>query len=256
MALTLTLWNVFSLAKARPATNPVVDIPYSAFLDQLDGRNVSEVTIQGNGITGSLKTEFTYPQASSGASPSASASPSATPQPTQTSDRFKTRVPDFVDPALLPALRAQDVTIDGNPIQGPSVWLVILENVLPWLLLGGLFIFLNRRAGQAQQGIFSFGKSKARLYQHPEQRVTFDDVAGVDESKADLLDIIDYLKEPAKYQRLGGRIPRGVLRIGPPRHRQDALGPRDGRRGERAFLQHQRSRVRGSAGRRRRLTRA
>ena len=103
VALTLTLWNVFSLTKARPAANPVVDIPYSTFLDQLAGRNVSEVNIQGNGISGSLKTEFTYPAASSVASAGASASPSAAPQPSQTSDRFKTRFPDFGDPALLPA---------------------------------------------------------------------------------------------------------------------------------------------------------
>ena len=216
MALTLTLWNVFSLTKARPAANPVVDVPYSTFLDQLAGHNVSAVNIQGNGINGSLKTELTYPPASSVASTGASARPSAAPQPSQTSDRFKTRVPDFGDPALLPALRAQDVTIDVNPIPGPSVWLVILENLLPWLLLIGLFVFMSRRGGQAQQGIFNFGKSKARLYQHPEQGITFEDVAGVEESKADLLDIIDYLKQPDKYQRLGGRVPRGVLLVGPP----------------------------------------
>jgi cell division protease FtsH len=142
-------------------------------------------------------------------------SPAAKDQP-QTSDRFMTRLPDFGDPALLPELKAQGVEIKVSAEQGQAAWLVILENLLPWLLLIGLFVFLNRRAGQAQQGIFGFGKSRARLYQHPEKRVTFNDVAGVDESKDDLMDIIDYLKEPAKYSRLGGRVPRGVLLVGPP----------------------------------------
>ncbi len=231
MAVAFTIWNVFNLTRVAPAANPVLNIPYSTFLDQLDARNVSEVNIQSNAISGSLKTELTYPpvgtvvasNASAGPSasprasgPAAATGPAATPQPSQTSDRFVTRVPDFGDPALLPALRAQGVTIDVNPAQAPSAWLSILENLLPWVLLGGVFFFISRRSGQAQQGIFSFGKSKAKLYEHPDKRITFDDVAGVEEAKADLLDIIDYLKEPAKYQRLGGRVPRGVLLIGPP----------------------------------------
>src|SRR5579862_2319801 len=95
MALTLTIWNVFSLTRARPAANPVVDIPYSTFLDQLDGRNVAEVNIQGTGISGSLKTSLTYPPAAVTASPSGSGSASPAAPPSQTSDRFKTRVPDF-----------------------------------------------------------------------------------------------------------------------------------------------------------------
>src|SRR5438552_16164660 len=92
LAITLTFWNVFSLTRARPAANPVVDIPYSTFLDQLDNRNVAEVNIQGNSINGSLKTELTYPLASSAPAPSASASPSPSPKASQTSDRFRTRV--------------------------------------------------------------------------------------------------------------------------------------------------------------------
>src|SRR5205085_6574084 len=134
----------------------------------------------------------------------------------QTSDRFSTRVPEFGDPSLLPELKNQNIEIDVNAEQGQSAWLVILENLAPWLLLIGLFFFLNRRAGQAQQGIFGFGRSRARLYTQSEKRITFEDVAGVEESKADLMDIIDYLREPAKYSRLGGRVPRGVLLVGPP----------------------------------------
>ncbi|HEY3081863.1 MAG TPA: ATP-dependent zinc metalloprotease FtsH [Chloroflexota bacterium] len=225
MALVLLGWNVFSLANTRPAPEPVIELPYSAFLDQLDANNVSAVGFQGNAVSGGLKTAITYPPPSP--APAATAAgdppvgPTATgpsePQPVrQTSDRFTTLLPDFGDPALLSRLRSAGVAIDVTPVQGPSVWLTILVNLLPWVLFAGVFVFISRRAGQAQQGMFAFGKSKAKRYEHPEQRTTFADVAGVEESKADLLDIIDYLREPAKYQRLGGRVPRGVLLVGPP----------------------------------------
>src|SRR5205807_2369068 len=160
-------------------------------------QNVATVSLQGTAIQGTLKQTITYnPASDSAAAPSAPASASASAaasakpsvpanpqnQP-QTSDRFASRLPDFGDPALLPALKAQNVEIKVNPDSGPSIWLVLLENLLPWLLLIGLFFFLNRRAGQAQQGIFSFGKSRAKLYEGSEKPVTFKDVAGVEESK-------------------------------------------------------------------------
>ena len=234
VALAILVWNVVSLINSRPNQNPVVAIPYSTFISQLNARNVATVSFQGNAVRGTLKHVVTYdpkngsvtaPSASASAAPTASASASGAPAgigasqsqtQIQTSDRFSTRMPDFGDPALLPELKAQAVNIQVSAAQGASAWVVILENLLPWLLLIGLFFLLNRRAGQAQQGIFGFGKSRARLYTPLEKRITFNDVAGVDESKDDLMDIIDYLKEPAKYSRLGGRVPRGVLLVGPP----------------------------------------
>jgi cell division protease FtsH len=234
--LAVMVYNITSLINSRPNANPQIAIPYSTFITELNASNVASVSFQGNAVQGTLKHSITFnsgtatitsgPGASSSAAPSASASPSSSassaatageaPSQVQTSDRFSTLIPDFGDPALLPELKAQGVEITVNPDQGTPAWLMILENLLPWLLLIGLFIFLNRRAGQAQQGIFGFGKSRARLYTHPEKRVTFQDVAGVEESKEDLTDIIDYLKEPAKYSRLGGRVPHGVLLVGPP----------------------------------------
>ncbi|MHB8621425.1 MAG: ATP-dependent metallopeptidase FtsH/Yme1/Tma family protein, partial [Chloroflexota bacterium] len=229
--MTLLAWNIASLISAHTVTNPVVEVPYSTFLNELGSHNLSAVSFQGNAIAGQFKAAITYPPASAAPSPSASpkasssaaaggASSAKTPQaashPSQTSNLFKTRMPAFGDPALLPELKSQNVTIDVNPVSGPSIWVILLEQLLPWVLLIGIFVLMSRRAGQAQQGIFSFGKSKAKLYEHPEKRITFEEVAGVEESKRDLLDIIDYLKEPAKYQRLGGRVPRGVLLVGPP----------------------------------------
>jgi cell division protease FtsH len=225
LALVLLGWNAFSLARAGPAGPPVIELPYSAFLDQLDGDNVSAVTFQGNAVSGDLAAAITFPPPSPAADATGAAGPAAGPTAAgaaapgsgpQTSARFTTRLPDFGDPALLSRLRSAGVAIDVTPEQGPSIWLTLLVNLLPWVLFAGVFFLISRRAGQAQQGMFAFGKSKAKRYEHPEQRTTFADVAGVEESKADLLDIVDYLREPAKYQRLGGRVPRGVLLVGPP----------------------------------------
>ncbi|MGH2468536.1 MAG: ATP-dependent zinc metalloprotease FtsH, partial [Chloroflexota bacterium] len=239
VALGILIWNFSSLVSSKPTTNPVLNLPYSVFLHQLNGGNVSSVSFQGNDVSGRLKQVVTYnpsssavvagpgaatspsasakPSASASASPAASAAASSSsPKPNQQSDRFQTLLPSFGDPNLLPKLEAQNVQIKVNPPSNQSAWLLVLENVLPWLLLIGLFFFMTRKAGAAQQGIFSFGKSKARRYQHGEQRITFDDVAGVAESKADLMDIIDYLRFPKKYTRLGGRVPHGVLLVGQP----------------------------------------
>ncbi len=103
-----------------------------------------------------------------------------------------------------------------QPPTDNSFWLNILLTLLPWAALIGLFIFFSRRASQGQQGIFSFGKSRAKLILEDRPSTTFADVAGVDESKYELQEVVEFLKTPAKFQRLGGKIPRGVLLVGPP----------------------------------------
>ncbi|MBV9119748.1 MAG: ATP-dependent zinc metalloprotease FtsH, partial [Chloroflexi bacterium] len=226
VALAILVWNIVTLVNSHPG-EPVLKIPYSTFVDQLNAQNVAGVSFQGTDVTGQFKRAITYPSPNASASASATPPAAATPgaslfgvasssQKPQTSDKFDSRLPDFGDPALLPELKRQNVTINVSPENGPSIWVVLLENLVPWLLLIGLFFFINRRAGQAQQGIFSFGKSRAKLYTGDAKRITFADVAGVSEAKDDLQDIIDYLKEPAKYARLGGRVPRGVLLVGSP----------------------------------------
>jgi cell division protease FtsH len=97
-----------------------------------------------------------------------------------------------------------------------SLWITLLTVILPWVLLLGLIFFFSRRASQGQQGIFSFGKSRAKLILEDRPSTTFADVAGVDESKYELQEVVEFLKTPQKFQRLGGKIPRGVLLVGPP----------------------------------------
>src|SRR5437764_415993 len=111
---------------------------------------------------------------------------------------------------------ADSTVVITQAAQDNSFWLNILIAFLPWVFLIAIFIFISRRASQGQQGIFSFGKSRAKLILEDRPSTTFADVAGVDESKYELQEVVEFLKTPDKFQRLGGKIPRGVLLVGPP----------------------------------------
>jgi cell division protease FtsH len=217
--LALMLWNVWLFLPKAPAQ---VEIPYSTFLDQAQGNNVSDVTINSSEITGTLKQSIMWPsptalaptpQATASAGTELATQPAATPQ--QVTD-FKTYFPtDVGDPRLIALLSEHQVTVN---VQAPSSpWLaLILSNGLPLLLLVALFVWMGRQASQSQSGIFNFGRSKARHTTGERTEVTFDDVAGADEAKTDLKEVVDFLRHPAKYHDLGARIPRGVLLVGPP----------------------------------------
>ena len=116
----------------------------------------------------------------------------------------------------------------------PRTWANMLISWAPFMLLIGFWIFFMRQMQSGGNKALSFGKSKAKLLASQQKKVTFKDVAGVDEAKEELQEIIEFLREPQKFQKLGGRIPKGVLLMGPPGHGQDPAGPRHRRRGERA----------------------
>ncbi|HVH63157.1 MAG TPA: AAA family ATPase, partial [Candidatus Dormibacteraeota bacterium] len=169
---------------------------------QVHAGNVSSITSTGEAITGVTKKAITD---SSGTS----------------STKFQTQRPAFANDDLETLLQQQNVTINAkDPNASTPFWETLLFSFGPTLLLVVGFLYLSRRlsgAGAGAGGILgSFGQSRARLYDAERPSVTFDDVAGIDEVKAELQEVVDFLREPQKYQRLGGTMPKGVLLIGAP----------------------------------------
>ncbi|HUK33096.1 MAG TPA: ATP-dependent zinc metalloprotease FtsH, partial [Vicinamibacterales bacterium] len=181
--------------------------------------NVSQVHIVGDAITGSLTHAIAWPPTVSG-SASASIPPktasTSKPQQPITYAAFYTTFPGTVgDTGLLPLLESHGVVIDVTS-PSPSWLSILLSNGLPVVLILLLMFWMGRQAMRSQAGMFSFTRSKARRYTEDRPKVTFADVAGVDEAKADLSEVVDFLREPRKYLEIGARIPRGVLLVGPP----------------------------------------
>src|SRR5207237_3491995 len=132
--------------------------------------------------------------------------------------RFRTEIPAFADnTGLARLLQRKSVGVNAEPLQtGLPWWQNLLLGFGPTILFVLLLFFLVRRAGNVQNVLGSFGRSRARRYQPSGDRVTFADVAGIDEAKDELTEVVDFLRHPEKYQQLGGRIPHGVLLSGPP----------------------------------------
>ncbi len=161
-----------------------IAISYSDFLNMVDSGSVNQVTIKGENISGM-----------SGQGP------------------FKTYAPK--DPELISLLRSKGVKITARP-QEDSSWFQVFLSWVPMLLLIGVWIFFMRQMQAGGGKALSFGKSRARLMTDSQEKVTFEDVAGIDEAKEELGEIVEFLSDPKKFTRLGGRIPKGVLLVGAP----------------------------------------
>jgi cell division protease FtsH len=202
----LALNLVLSFMTGRPEERKRV--PYQPFfVDQVEADNVKELSSRADSIEGELKNEATF-------NPPGDAKPVGV-------TKFKTEVPAFIDPSELTRLLAeQNVVINAEPPdEGRSLWVTLVLGFLPTILLVGFFIWLFRRqTGAGGGGILGgFGRSTARRVTSGEQeRVTFDDVAGIDEAEDELAEVVDFLKNPGRYTKLGARVPRGVMLYGPP----------------------------------------
>jgi cell division protease FtsH len=189
----MALWVVILLmvlmlvTMLRQNQAPSSEIPYSEFLSRVDSGDVESVVIEENHITGRMKS----------------------------SGEFATYAPTVTE-GLLTQLKEKNVQIAARPARESPLWQTILIYWFPFLLFIGLWIFFLRQMQAGGGKAMSFGKARARLLTENQQRVTFDDVAGVEESKVELEEIIAFLREPKKFTRLGGRIPKGVLLVGPP----------------------------------------
>jgi cell division protease FtsH len=184
LVLALVFLVIFSIFSKQHGRDP--EIVFSEFMSSVDRGDVQEVVIQGHNIQGKYKN----------------------------GERFRTFAPN--DPELVKSLREKRVKIAAKPEEDSPWYMVLLLNWFPMLLLIGVWIFFMRQMQVGGGKAMSFGKSRAKLLTENQHRVTFSDVAGVEEAKDDLQEIIAFLKDPKKFTRLGGRIPKGCLLVGPP----------------------------------------
>ncbi|WP_142416034.1 ATP-dependent zinc metalloprotease FtsH [Bartonella massiliensis] len=192
---TLLIWGVialilivsFSFFNGDSQRSGGGEVSYSEFLQKVENNELKSVTIQGQKLTG------------------------------QTVERRTVSTFAPRDPGLIQKLESKNVNVKAIPeSSGNSIFLNLLFSLLPVIIIVGAWVFFMRQMQSGSRGAMGFGKSKARLLNEAQGRVTFKDVAGVEEAKQDLQEIVEFLREPQKFQRLGGRIPRGVLLVGPP----------------------------------------
>jgi len=204
--LLLLLVNGVYLALYPHRAAPVAEISYSRFKQELAKDQVKSVLLQGESLSGVFRAPVSLPGPDGG--------------PQRDFDKFHTVLPPIADPELIGLLEKQQVEIEARPREEGSFWTSLLVSLLPWvLILGVWWFFIQRMRDQAGAagGLFNqFSKSGARLYQKQTSAVTFADVAGLEEPKQELAEIIAYLRDPGHFTRLGGKVPRGILLVGPP----------------------------------------
>ena len=184
--IALLIFTLFNMFQGSPNKSSQQSLAFSDFIGAVDSGDVRDVTIQGKKVTGHYGD----------------------------GREFRTYLPD--DPSLIPNLSKKGVHIKAVPAEDELSIFGILISWFPMLLLIGVWIFFMRQMQGGGGKAMGFGKSKAKLLTEKTGRVTFDDVAGIDEAKQELEEIVDFLKDPAKFQRLGGKIPKGCLLVGPP----------------------------------------
>jgi len=201
--IVLVFW-AFPLLLAQGAHvpgQPVGELPYSAFYQQVQAGNVKDATFQGQDITGDFMHAVSLTAANG--------------NPVLATQYHLTQFPNG-DPNLIALLNRYHVQFQTKPVANQNLLLTIVVNFLPLIVVFGVIFFISRRATRSQQNIFSFGKTRAKVVPGDRPSTTFADVAGVNEAKYDLVEVVEFLKTPGKFQRLGGKIPRGVLLVGHP----------------------------------------
>ena len=206
-----------------PGPAAPITVPYTVFKDEVTKRNVEAIFSQGENIEGRFRTAVTYPPPDAGEAPKDTKADGATRDrgEPRSGNTFTTTLPSFVDPGLEALLISNGVEISAEPIESGSSLVTLLYGFGPAILIIVFYVWLLRRSAQQGGGLgggfMGIGKSKAQRYDKEQgTNITFDDVAGIDEAENQLVEIVDFLKAPAKYTRLGGTAPKGVLLVGAP----------------------------------------
>jgi cell division protease FtsH len=216
--------NYLIMRVLMPGPDAAVTVPYTTFKEQVEAGNVEAIYSKGASIEGRFAQPVTWPPPDRAAAEAQRASEGplgslmGPPEP-RAAETFMTTLPAFVDAGLESFLISKNVEISAIPIQSGSTLGSLLLGFGPAILFIAFYIWMFRRASGAggMGGLMGIGKSRARRYdQESATRVTFADVAGIDEAENELVEIVDFLKDPAKYTRLGGTAPKGVLLVGSP----------------------------------------
>lgn len=187
LVILFMLMGLFQVFQSSTRTMSVGEKSYSQFVSDVDAGRVSSVTITENVVSGVLND----------------------------GTRFETTMPAGAD--VITRLENQNVSITARAPESSPFWSILLSSWLPFIVIIGVwFFFIRQMQGGGRGGAMGFGKSRAKLLTETQGKITFEDVAGVDEAKQDLEEIVEFLRDPGKFQRLGGKIPRGVLLVGPP----------------------------------------
>jgi len=200
--LFIYMWSQFF----NPGVSQQYSVSYSQFIAQLGAGNIKSVTIKNLVVSGEFVKEINIQLTGE--------------KKTTAVKKFQTFLPSFQGEGLIAKLEEKNVLINVEPSEKGGILWQILIGILPWVLIIGVWIFIMKRAQQQIQGgpggLFSFGASKAKLFDAKKPGVTFNDVAGMDNTKQQLKETIEFLKDPSKFKRLGAKIPKGVLLVGPP----------------------------------------
>ena len=209
---SIAAWYVYFFFWPQQDTR--VTVPYSSVIAASQQGLVKSVTIEGQSMDGEFTQELRW-TGQELLTPDQQVPPGVKAEDVKKDTQFDSTIPENSQEQLLPILTANHVQIDVKK-QSQSILPSLLFSVLPFALFIGLIVLMGRNMSRGQQNVFGFGRSKAKVYDPERPRITFADMAGEEEAKKELSEVVDFLKNPTKYHQIGARLPRGILLVGPP----------------------------------------